>query len=360
VKNFIIKYQVFFKHLFSWIITIYLIKIAGIFPGFIEMVYARNIYPVIAVINRWLARFFPFSIGDLIYFWGIAYLIFQFIRLLIHFKKPGKQFIVISNFLLKTVWIFYLSWGLNYFRQPLSEILHLQETNYTMEQLQSVTDSLIARSNRLQIQLSGNDTLPVRVPYALERILNKAPEGYKAIENILGISYKVPCLKTSLFSKQISYMHVSGYLNPFTGEAQINKFYPKVFLPDIVSHEIAHQLGFAPENEANFLGYLASIHHNDLFFNYAGNIDALYYFLVELKKADKNVFTAYVKKINKGILKNFKEGNEFNKKYRFPIDFSTGYDTYLKLNKQTSGIRSYNEMVKLVIAYELRNNKITN
>jgi hypothetical protein len=55
-----------------------------------------------------------------------------------------------------------------------------------------------------------------------------------------------------------------------------------------------------------------------------------------------------------GVLKNFKEANEFSKRYRFPIDFSTGYDAYLKINKQASGIRSYNEMVRLVIAYELQ------
>jgi hypothetical protein len=354
VRKLIQKYQVFIKHLFNWFISILLIQTAGLFPHFIETVYAQNIYPVIAVINRWLAHFIPFSLGDLIYFWGISYLLYQIIQLFIHIKKPWKQLAVISNFLLKTIWIFYLSWGLNYFRLPLSEIIRLKENTYTMEQLQAVTDSLISRTNRLQMQLTGNDTIAVSVPYALERILDKAPEGYQAIADMIHTDYSVPCVKTSLFSKQISYMHVSGYLNPFTGEAQINKFYPKVFLPDIASHEIAHQLGFAPENEANFLGYLASIHNSDTYFNYAGNIDALYYLLIEIKKADKEIFTSFVKKINKGVLKNFKEANEFSKRYRFPIDFSTGYDAYLKINKQASGIRSYNEMVRLVIAYELQ------
>jgi len=350
-QNDIVK-STFFRHFWWWIITILFIKLLALSPALPETVYARHIYPVIAVINRWLAQWFPFSIGDVIYFWGIAYFIYQLIQLVIHLKKPGKYLENLSVFLLKTIWIFYLSWGINYYRKPLAEILHLNEKKYTMSQLLEVTDSIINRSNRLQLQLEKTDTLPVHIPYGLEHILQLTPDGYRAIENITGISYKVPCIKTSLFSRQISYMHVSGYLNPFTGEAQINKFYPKVFLPDIASHEVAHQLGFAPENEANFLGYLAATHHPDPYFRYSGNIDALYYLLIELKKADKDLFKKYVQKINKGTLKNFKEANEFTRRYRSPVDFSTGYDAYLKLNNQKSGIHSYNEMVSLLISYE--------
>ncbi len=343
----------FSGHLFIWIFTILFIQVAAHQPDVVESIYSTYLYPVIAVINRWLARLFPFSIGDLLYFWAVMYLIYQFILLLIYIKKPLRYIENISEFLLKTIWIFYLSWGFNYFRKPLSERLHLNQQKYTMQQLVQVTDSVLNRANRLQLQLTENDTVAVEVPYALDRILQKTPQGYQAIEKIIGLSYKVPCIKKSMFSKQISYMGVSGYLNPFTGEAQVNKLYPKVFLPDIASHEVAHQLGFAPENEASFLGYLASVNHPDAYFNYSGQINALYYLLRELKKNDKKLFENFFKKLHKGVVKNFKQANEFNRRYQFPINFSTGYDAYLKLNKQKSGIHSYNEMVGLLIAYEL-------
>ena len=343
-----------YQHALFWFLTIIGIKILSYIPHFNEWVYARHIYPVIAVVNRWFASFFPFSIGDLLYFWGFAYLFYQILQLGIQIKHPKHQLLKISTFLLKTIWIFYLSWGLNYFREPLAKNLHLSTGKYTATQLLKITDSLIARTNRLQKQLSGNDSVAVEIPYSIDNILRKTPEGYRQIENYIQTKYSVPCIKSSLFSKQISYMSVSGYLNPFTGEAQVNKFYPKVFLPDIASHEVAHQLGYAPENEANFLGYLAAIHHPDLYFNYSGNIDALYYFLVELRHYDPKIYKTYLKKLHKGVLKNFIEAQIFHKKYRFPIDFSSTYDSYLKLNNQKSGIHSYNEMVQLVIAYELQ------
>jgi len=347
----------FFRHVIIWIFTVLFFQLASESPGAVEGLYSSYLYPVIAVINRWLAAWFPFSIGDLLYFWAVMYLIYQLILLVIHIKKPWEQLEKISVFLLKTVWIFYLSWGLNYFREPLRNRMKLPDQKYTMQELLTVTDRIIDRTNRLQFQLEKNDTIAVKVPYALEHILTKTPEGYKAIEKITGLSYKVPCIKKSLFSKQISYMKVSGYLNPFTGEAQVNKFYPKVFLPDIASHEVAHQLGFAPENEANFLGYLAAVNHPDPYFNYSGNINALYYLLIELKKNDRDLFKKYFEKLHKGVVKNFKQANEFSKRYQFPINFSKGYDAYLKLNQQKTGIQSYNEMVSLLIAYELSKNK---
>jgi len=357
MKLFKSKYQWLGKHIFWWLVTIFLLKIFQFTPEIIEKLYSETLYPVIAFINRWFSRFFPFSIGDLLYFWGFSYLIYQLIQLFIQIKRPVAQLQKISLFLLQTIWIFYLSWGLNYYRLPLTQLLNFSTENYTAEQLISVTDTLINRANIIQFELTKNDTLPVEIPYGFQNILKKTPLGYQQIADYIGIDYKMPCLKPSLFSKQISYMQVSGYLNPFSGEAQINKFYPKVFLPDIASHELAHQLGFAPENEANFLGYLASTRHPDKYFQYSGTIDALYYFLIEIKRYDQKVYNKTIKKIHKGILKNFRQAYEFSRRYRFPIDFSSTYDTYLKINNQKSGIHSYNEMVRLVIAYEMQTTK---
>ena len=342
-------------HTIYWVITIGTIQMLSHFPAFIEMVYAQNIYPVIAVVNRWFFKLLSISGGDIIYIFGFSYFTFLLFQILKNIKKPLTQLSKLSYFLLQVVWLFYFSWGLNYFRQPLAKRLNISEEKYTMTQLQSITDLMIEKSNKLQLKLAGNDTIPVEIPYGIERIISKVPEGYRAIESIIKQKYTIPCEKPSLLSTHISYMSVSGYLNPFTGEAQINRIYPKIFLPDIASHEVAHQLGYAPENEANFLGYLSASHNPDLYFQYSAYIDALYYCLLELRKANNDIYKQYIKKINKGILKNYHEAYNFSQTHQFPIDFSSTYDAYLKINKQKSGIKSYNEMVSLLIAYALKN-----
>ena len=336
----------------SWLITIAFIDIVSYFPGFVETVYAQNIYPVVAIVNRWFFHFFPFSAGDIIYIFGFTYLVSLVFYIFLDIKNMMLHLTKLSTYLLQVVWVFYLSWGFNYFREPLAKQLKFSEEKYTITQLQTITDKMIDKSNSLQRQLAQNDSLPVKIPYGIERIIKKAEGGYVQIESIINQKYNYPCEKTSLLSKPISYMGVSGYLNPFSGEAQINNIYPKIFLPSIASHEIAHQLGYAPENEANFLGYLSASHNPDPYFQYSAYIDALYYCLIEIRKADNDLYQTYIKKVNKGILKNYSEAFQFSKEHQFPIDFSSTYDTYLKMNKQKSGIRSYNEMVRLLIAYE--------
>ncbi len=342
-------------HFKYWIVTLFAIKVAGYFPEFIEIFYAQKLYPFIAVVNRFTYKSIPFSVGDIFYFFGVLYLIYLMFLIIKNIKKPLISLLKLSVYLLLVVWIFYLSWGFNYFRMPLAKQMNLTNQKYNAEQLKEITQLMINKTNRLQIIITKNDTLAVEIPYSIEQIMEKAPEGYQNIQDIIALKYPQACIKTSLLSKQISYMGVSGYLNPFTGEAQINRLFPKVFLPGITTHEMAHQLGFAPENEACFLGYLASTRHPDPYFQYSGYIDALRYCLIEIRKYDKNLYKEYMHQLHRGIMKNFSEARQFSEKYKFPIDFSQGYDIYLKMNKQASGIHSYNEVVHLLIAYHLQN-----
>ncbi len=340
-----------FRHLIYWIFLITVIFLASRLNWWVEYLYFKGIYQVIAVANRMFDRLFLFSVGDVLYIFILTYLVYLIIHLLINIRKPADTLLKISRFLLLIVGLFYLSWGFNYFRPSIDKTLKFSSINYNLQQLSTVTDTVIKRANALQLSLSGNDTLAVDIPYGLENILNKTPKGYDKIALDIQQKYRVPVIKKSLLSPIVSYLYVTGYLNPFSGEAQINYLYPKFAIPFIASHEVAHQLGYAPEDEANFLGYLAAIHHPDPYFQYSGYTAALYYLLLELKKADKKLYQEKIKKLNKGILKNFAEEARFYRKYKNKYDMSQAYDSYLKLNKQKKGIRSYNDMVKLLIGY---------
>jgi len=101
------------------------------YSSFIEKYYVNGIYPVIAKILRKLFGWIPFSIGDILY--GILILLlFRFIWTLI--RNPGKnrkyqvfQFLAsISVF----YFFFYMFWGLNYSREPLSKSLQLEKEEF--------------------------------------------------------------------------------------------------------------------------------------------------------------------------------------------------------------------------------------
>ena len=146
-------------------------------------------------------------------------------------------------------------------------------------------------------------------------------------------------------------MGFSGYINPFTIEANINSKIPIISYASTISHEIAHQIGYASENEANYIGILSNQISSNLEINYSGNLIALQYLLSELYYVNKNLYSEKIKKIRKGILKNIEEKREFTKKYRNPFEdvFKKIYDFYLKKNNQSQGIKSYGLVVNLLI-----------
>ena len=149
-------------------------------------------------------------------------------------------------------------------------------------------------------------------------------------------------------------MGFSGYLNPLTGEAQVDHLIPETNLPFTCSHEIAHQLGIASESEANFVGFLAAINHEDPYFQYSAYILVLRYALFDIRRYDPELFQNYLNRIPKGIIKNMRESDEFWKKYENPIEplFKLFYDNYLKYNQQKDGLESYNQIMGLVISYD--------
>jgi len=249
---------------------------------------------------------------------------------------------------------FYLFWGFNYNRTPLYKTLNLNFNNTETLTLNQLCKQLVEKTNALQLQLAKSDTIKVKAPYDKKNILVKSAASYiNLAKDFPFLKYKNPNIKFSLYSKPLSYMGYSGYYNPFSAEAQVNYEIPLTQMPFTSCHEIAHQIGFAPEQEANFIGYLASIYSDDAFVQYSGYLVALSYALNNLRSIDNKAYDKILLSINKGIFKNYQENNAFWKRHKNPTTplFESVYDKFLKVNKQASGIKSYSGIVKLLLAY---------
>ena len=148
-------------------------------------------------------------------------------------------------------------------------------------------------------------------------------------------------------------MCIRDSINPLTLEAQINTNTPKLYLPTTICHEIAHQIGYSAEDEANFIGIMAAISSQNKFISYSGNIQALRYLLNEIYVIDKLKFDALIIEINEGVIKDIEIADNQLKKFKNPFEpyFKGFYDMFLKANNQKQGIRSYNMVVKLLVNY---------
>ena len=321
----------------------------------VEQYYSTGVYPYISSFFRFILGWIPFSFGDTLGFILIILLVRTIYRLI---KNRFRNLISkILNFIatLSIIYFcFYAFWGLNYFRESLAKNLRLQQSTYTTKQLVETTKKIVSELNKIHLQITKNDSVKIDVPYTQKEIYRLAPNGYKNLALIYPqLTYKNRSIKNSLVSLFQSYNGTAGYINPITGEAQINDMIPKTGYPSTTCHEMAHQIGWAAENDANFVGFLASISNDNLYFKYSGYRMAYNYCISQVYKRDKQLAKEIKCIVNKGIYKDYRDSYLHWKQFDNPIEpyFKKGYNTYLKANNQSKGIKSYSYVVDLLIAY---------
>jgi hypothetical protein len=345
----------------SWVLLIVLtilIKWASWYPGWVERNYSQGIYPVIARVQRFLFGWLPFSIGDLFYAFisiVILYKGFKFFRLLFKKQLNRRYFIVALQqgiFIFLFLYVFFnLLWGLNYNRRGIAYQLQLDVKPYTLADLDTLAGVMQSRVN----YYAGYVTEAQRDSFDKKsRLFRSSFEAYdEAAKTYPFLSYRSKSIKPSLFSYLGNYLGFQGYYNPFSGEGQVNTTVPRFLEPFVTTHEMAHQLGYGKENEANFVGFLACRAYNSNAFRYSVYFDMYNYSIGEIARRDTLVAKTYQEKAHPQVIKDQKEFRDFYRRYKNPIEpvIMWGYGQFLKANNQPAGKRSYNEVVAWMIAY---------
>lgn len=330
------------KSLYIYVFIILIFQLIIRYPYIIENYYSNLVYNNVSYLIILFFNKFQFSFGDLLY-------IFIPIIFFLKLKKTNtrrKNINICLQFLLGVYIFFNIQWGLNYHRVPLQEKLTITK-NYSLNQLKKTTLYFINKTNKIHEKISENDSISVKFDndLILESLLSIKNSSYNKNQKLNRT------IKKSLFSLPLSYMGFSGYINPFTIEAHFNTNIAKLNIPTTICHEIAHQLGYSAENEANYISIEATLNSKNEYVNYSGSTFALKYLLNEMYLNDKKAFNELIKKVNVGVLKNYKEASDEWKKYKNPLEkyFKKSYDIYLKVNNQTKGIKTYNLVVDLLV-----------
>ena len=345
----------------SWILLVVLsifIKWASWYPGWVERNYSGGIYPGLARVQRILFGWIPFSIGDLFYGFlvlVILYKTFNLFRTLwrrqfnrAYFTTGLQQIIFFFLF----VYVFFnLFWGLNYNRKGIAGQLGLEVRPYSLQDLDTLTRVIQQRVN----YYAGFVTEAQRDSFDRKATLfRSAEEAFQQVEKQYPfLHYSHRSIKPSLFSYLGNYLGFQGYYNPFSGEAQVNTTVPRFLEPYVTTHEMAHQLGYARENEANFVGFLACRAYGNNAFRYSVYYDMFNYALGEVYLRDTLLGRTFLEKAAPQVRKDRREFRNFYQRYRNPVEpvIMWGYGQFLKANNQPAGKRSYNEVVAWLIAY---------
>ena len=309
----------------------------------------------------------PFSIGDILYGLLVCWLSWQLIKFFSGlYKKKGvagkrefyrNTFYRVWVFCCSMYIIFNLFWGINYNRKGIAWQTGIGMKPYTASDLFSVNRLITEQVNHSKQQwLSQKKDYPGNPE--LFSIVNDA-----YAENAVAypfLRYEQRSLKSSMWGWFGNYAGFTGYYNPFTGEAQVNTTVPRFLQPFIACHEVAHQIGYAKENEASFVGFLVAENSKNPLLQYSVYLELFMHVNSNLYAVDSLSAKKFRDSLMPAVKNDILAWREFNRQHRsFAEPLITWiYDKYLLGNEQPGGILSYDEVTGFVINYYKRSGRL--
>lgn len=339
-------------------------------PDFIENVFSRGV-------NKWfiealslLTGLVPFSLAEvgLIVLTILALLLFILGIIKVIRLKSGRMKCLINyitNILVAVSLVYFIltiTWSLNYNRLPYAKIAGLDTRPASVDELVDLCKSLIDRASSLRNSVHQDSNGIMDLPKGISGVFSEAKLGYEkaAITNsaLSGI-YGRP--KGVIFSKAMSYSGIIGLYCPFTCEANIDVAIPSYLIPSTVCHEMAHQHGFAREDEANYISYLTCNLNPNVDFQYSGTMLALVNSMNALDSHDQTRYFELNKKISTGVQRDMHANSLYWQMHKGPVEntVTSLNNAYLKANRQTDGVFSYGRMVDLLIAQYRKNHSVS-
>ncbi len=330
----------------------------------VETGYSNGFYPPVAAFLRTIFGWIPFSFGDIIYGSLVILLIWRIFRgIRAIFKKRitwrsfGIGTLKALVIMLAVIIYFNINWGINYNRKGIASQLQLKMDKYSQQDLVAMNQLLVEKVNMAKSQLTaGNESYPSN-----KELFKRTQAAFKSVDSIYPfLQYHTISLKSSIWGWLGNYTGFTGYYNPFTGEAQVNTTVPKFLQPFICCHEVAHQLGYAKEMEANFVGYLAASASPDTLFHYSVYLDLFTYSNRNLYIMDSTAAKDIAKQLSPAVKADITEWRSFVRRHKNPFEPAIRwmYGKYLESNNQPQGVLSYDEVTSFLIAYYKKFGKI--
>ena len=333
-------------------ITWALMRMAENFGELVDMVYPYVTRTLQGVLAQWSAGvdFCLWQMGALVLGIGLV----ASIVLMIAMKwNPIRWLGWVLTVAAAVYFLNTLVFGLNYYAGPLADDIRLEMRQYGVQEL---TDAAIYYRNKAnflakQVKRDANGDVAFD---DFETLAVKAENGFDNL--VYKHSYPVFAGST-LPVKELGWANMYTSMG-ITGEAAVNPQIPVVSIPFTMCHEMAHRMSIANERDANFTGFLACMANEDVQYQYSGYFMAYRYCYNALVGANTMEASSAAARV----------ASEVNAQLKHDMDaytrlFSsrqsktatkvanTANDTYLRTSGDSSGIRSYGEVVDLLVSW---------
>ena len=315
----------------------------------VEDVYARRWYPLLQANLTSLSNQVPFALFDVALILVILLVIATWVITLKRAKKKRLrgigQALVSTLSIAAVIYLWFLgAWGLNYARQPLEARLPFDASRVTPAAVRALAEHAIVQANRTHA--AGHaagfpevNAMPQPLITALQEVERELGRPRTTV---------IARPKYSLLTPFFRASSVSGMCDPFFLETLINPDLTGPERPYVLAHEWAHLSGYAPEDDASFVGLLAAMRAGPAA-EYSAWLELAFTAISQLQPVTQRL-----------VLQHLEEGPRRDQQAIYDrvmgarvevVDKAawTTYDRMLKSQGVEEGIHSYSRVIQLLL-----------
>ena len=310
-------------------------------------------------LHAWITNLLPFSLAECVIvsipLWIVVVVVGCFRRLKRSQTAAWRYIASLAGFGAWMYAAFVVTTAVAYNGSTLASKLGLTQSPVSADELRVAAEYMRDKMNEeldsVTFEFGGSSIMPYSVSEMNDKLLEAYDKFSDGHDFVPGLYSRI---KQVALSEAMTYTHMSGMYTYYTGEANLNINFPDYNLPFTAAHELAHQRGILPENEANFMAFLVCIESDDPYIRYSGYMNMYEYLNSALYSADYDMFAVVYSSLDQRAIYEMRAYNAFYKKYQQNVAATVSSamnDAYLKAQGQTAGERSYGMVVDLAVAY---------
>jgi len=362
-----------------WVLLFAVCIQAPNYPNLVASYYNQGMFKYYTIGLRWLFGSIPFALGELVYIIVIILLIINLIKYITSLKRLNQIWQKIGFILFKLAWlgirlfvVFQFIWGFNYMQPDPTKAFQLsvqtpKNAQIALSEMNALTYELIEELNQTKEEIS----LDKGIKPHFEQVVANVQQAYQILaKEHPGLNLPHHSVKKAIFPSLGDYLGFLAFYQPITGEAILRSDLPILTQPYTIAHEMAHQLGYASETEANFIAFVVASEANDPYLKYSMLLQMFSYaqdaqLLLIAGTKGFNAWKGQIEKnkalLNPAVLKDRAVIRAFfaaraDKQIQASNEL---YDQFLKWNQQAAGLDSYADVLKWVRAYRLKTDSST-
>ena len=249
--------------------------------------------------------------------------------------------------------VFCWFWGVDYYTDSFQEQSGIYAQPVAAEDLLAVTVYFARQTALTADTVARGENGVFAVPR--EDILADSPHAYDELEKQFPfLEFDDLGVKPVRLSRVMSALDFTGVYCPYTGESNVNVDSPACMLPATAAHEMAHQRGYASEQECNFLAILAATACGNEPYVYSGWLMGYIYLSNALYRVAPETYwvirEALPQTVEADLADNTAYWDQFQDTAAQKVSNKV-YDGMLKAYGEERGIQSYGTVVDMLVVY---------